>query len=78
MNVLSVRYWHAPGVEIGTVSDNVPDTGPIDMREGLRWEYQTLRDERLFEAGHFADFRKRWQDALAAERLVFKARMDAL
>ncbi len=75
--MLSVRYWDAPRWEVDTVSD-VPDTGPIEMREGLRWQYQTLRDDRLFAAGWFADFRLKWRNDLALERARYKARMEAL
>jgi hypothetical protein len=53
-------------------------TKMVGLREDLRFEYQTKRDERLFRAGHFADFRERWRKALEAERLIFKARMEAL
>lgn len=43
-----------------------------------RWEYQTKRDERLFHAAWFADFKERWKHDLYTERLNFQARMDAL
>ena len=80
--MLSIRYGSSR-VEVGTVSD-VPDTGPIDMREGLRWQYQTARDERLFEIAWLQDdgrrtaFRAGWQHDLALEHARYKARMEAL
>ncbi len=51
---------------------------PEGMREGLRWEYQSKRDEGYFETAWFADFRARWQDDLYRERLNFQARMEAI
>lgn len=47
-------------------------------REDLRWEYQTIRDTRLFEAGWFADFHARWRADLKRERHQFRSRMEAL
>ena len=43
-----------------------------------RWQYQQLRDERLFRAGWYADFRQRWRAALATEHLHFLARLEAV
>lgn len=46
--------------------------------ESTRWEYQTKRDNRLFEQGWFADFRSRWQADLKREHLNFIARLEVI
>ena len=53
-------------------------TKMVGLREDLRFEYQTKRDDRLYEAGWFTDFRARWRADLERERLTFHARMEAL
>lgn len=51
---------------------------PRGGADGYRWQYQVARDERLFHAAWFADFKERWQDDLKRERLNFQARMEAI
>jgi hypothetical protein len=53
-------------------------TKMVGERTDLRWEFQAVRDERLFHVAWFADFKERWQDDLYRERLNFQARMDAI
>jgi hypothetical protein len=83
MNGYSVRDQRHPEKEITSMNEeqvSVARDGflPEGMREGLRWEYQQVRDERLFHAAWFADFKERWQDDLYRERLNFQARMAAI
>lgn len=53
-------------------------------REDLRWEYQTKRDEKLFDIAWLRDDGRRshlrigWQRDLAVWRARYKARMEAL
>jgi hypothetical protein len=53
-------------------------------REDLRFEYQTRRDERLFDVawlqddGRRAHFRTTWRRDLALEHARYKTRMEAL
>ncbi len=74
--LLSIRTWDAPELEVDTVAeDRLLPRGGAD---GKRWAYQTERDDRLFEAGWFADFRAAWREALKREHLNFAARMEAI
>jgi hypothetical protein len=42
---------------------------PRGGADGKRWQYQTERDERLFEAAWFADFRQQFRNALTDARI---------
>lgn len=57
--------------------DRLPEQ-PAVLREGLRFESDTRRDDKLYERGWFLDFRARWKADLERERLIFQARMEAL
>jgi hypothetical protein len=64
--------WYAhyyPGIGVdSTVTENT----------GLRWEYQTRRDERLFRAAHFELFRAQWRQDLARQRWQNRAQMEGI
>lgn len=47
-----------------------------DNRTGTRWQYQTERDERLFRAAWFEDFREQFRHALSDAR--FAGKLNAL
>jgi hypothetical protein len=47
-----------------------------DNRTSTRWFFQTNRDERLFEAAWFADFRNQFRSALQDARIA--GRLNAL
>jgi hypothetical protein len=51
-------------------------TRMVGSNDATRWHYQTVRDERLFRAGWFADFRQRWQRDLRAAREQFTQKME--
>lgn len=53
-------------------------TPMVGERTDLRWEFQTKRDERLYRAGWYADFRGRWKADLDREHWQFRSRMEAL
>jgi len=86
---LSVREFSAPGIEVAMMSERAmvhesatalvpaPWDEPTETRH-LRWSFATDRDEQLFEAAWFNDFRNRWRAALRSARLQFISRMEAL
>jgi len=51
---------------------------PRGGADGFRWTYQTERDDRLYRAGHFADFRQRWQADLEDWHWQFRSKLEAL
>jgi hypothetical protein len=76
---LSVRHWTPRGREVGTMSaDQIPYEPEVSLRPTLRFESDTIRDNRRYAAGWFADFRARWRADLELARVRFKARMEAL
>ncbi len=58
-------------------ADHLPEQ-PAVLRGGLRFESDTLRDDRLYEAGWYVDFRARWKADLERERLIYRARMEGI
>jgi hypothetical protein len=71
------------------LSDVIEDYDPgvgfdptVTENSGLRWEYQTRRDERLFDRmwlqddGRRALFLAGWRHDLAVERARYKARLE--
>jgi hypothetical protein len=53
-------------------------TKMVGENTDLRWEYQTKRDERLFRASWYVDFRARWKADLEREHQQFRSRMEAI
>lgn len=84
MHGFSIRWCCDPGVEVGAMSLAVPVSEEVKqelarpLREGLRFESDTRRDDARYERAWFADFRDDWRKALAAERLNFVARLEAI
>lgn len=66
------------------MSDYILPEQPAVLREGLRFESDTRRDDKLYDrswlqdAGRRATFRATWQRDLALEHARYKARMEAL
>ena len=58
-------------------ADHLPEQ-PAVLREGLRFESDTRRDDARYERGWFVDFRARWKADLERERLIFRARMEGI
>jgi hypothetical protein len=81
--LLSIRHWTPRGREIGTMRDDRLPEQPKE-RNSLRWEYQTKRDEKLFDISWLQDdgrrthFRTTWQRDLAVWRARYKVRMEAI
>jgi hypothetical protein len=55
---------------------DLANTAARSDNTAARWEYQTKRDNKLFEAAWYADFRERWKRDLQEAR--FAGRLSAL
>jgi len=70
----SIRSYNDPDREIGVVSEqklsDIIDPASEHDSSGARWRYQQERDERLFEAAWFADFRQQFRNALTDARIA--------